>query len=44
LLGSSSATFATQAGLGAALAFVLFVIIAIFTIFQRRLVGKTVQQ
>lgn len=34
----------SQAGLGAALAFVLFVIIAIFTVFQRRLVGKTVQQ
>jgi multiple sugar transport system permease protein len=34
----------SQAGLGAALAFVLFVIIAVFTIFQRRLVGKTVQQ
>ncbi|PJF32362.1 MAG: sugar ABC transporter permease [Candidatus Thermofonsia Clade 1 bacterium] len=34
----------SQAGLGAALAFVLFVIIAIFTVIQRRMVGKTVQQ
>lgn len=34
----------SEAGLGAAIAFVLFVIIAIFTVIQRRMVGANVKQ